>query len=344
MKLHHSNSNVGGCFFDTAGATVPRYTKSQHYCRKPAYAVVGMSVLLLSRHQAKMPLHLRPRACVLMCRRGSSEGSLADRRRRGEPPIYSIFLAASSLLMFIWIFFVPGSVWTGTLPHDAYLRASFEDVSVAPVSLLLKYNVMGQLAGLSHALPGAVWAMLAITQVNPYIRTAAGGELHKQGGRAMLFAAASLMLGYTLIDANNLHAEVVDFEHHGGHVAETIDSLNESSLAGILPPFNVFALRLLALWFMFSGLQTWLAINNSNPDVVAHRRWALRHIAAGLWVAGQRFFFILVRMVEDATLSPDLAKSPGAMGEAFYYSGYVMVAFYIAFTEWIIKSHEHNGK
>jgi len=241
--------------------------------------------------------------------------------------------------MLIWIFLVPGSVWTGSSQdHDEYLRTSWNAEGIAPVSLILKYNAFGQLAGLAHALPGAVWALLATAQVNRTVRNVSGGSLHRAAGQAMLAAAAMLMVGYAFIDGVNLHAELTDFDGHGGGLAAMVDLANRVYLGGLLPSFNATALRLVAAWFAFTGVQTWLAVRGSQCDVVEHRSWALRHIAAGLWVAGQRLLFVLVRFAQNSFLTADLATSPEAMGEAFYYSGYFTVALYIGFTEWVIQS------
>lgn len=258
---------------------------------------------------------------------------------------YSVLLAGSALLMIIWIFLLPGSVWTGSsFEHDAQVRNLWQADTIAPSSLVLKYNVIGQLAGLTHALPGAVWALLATAQVNPTIRRFAGGTLHKWAGRTMLAAAALLMVGYAFIDGNNLHAESVDFQGHGGGIAAAFDSFNNGKLGGVLPSLNVCALHFIAIWFIFTGIQTWVSVRAGQGNVATHRSWALRHIAAGFWVAGQRLLFIIARFAENALMNADLATSREVMGEAFYYTGYLSVVLYIAFTEWVISNNGTNSK
>ena len=39
----------------------------------------------------------------------------------------------------------------------------------------------------------------------------------------MLTAAAALMVGYYIIDANNLYADTHDFNGHGGFIAAAVD-------------------------------------------------------------------------------------------------------------------------
>ena len=73
---------------------------------------------------------------------------------------------------------------------------------------------------LSH---GAVWSIIAPLQLWPKARGAAGGVLHRWGGRVMLTAAAALMVGYSIIDANDLYADTHDFEGHGGSIAAAVD-------------------------------------------------------------------------------------------------------------------------
>eukprot|EP00931_Biecheleriopsis_adriatica_P115350 TRINITY_DN91154_c0_g1_i1.p1 TRINITY_DN91154_c0_g1~~TRINITY_DN91154_c0_g1_i1.p1 ORF type:complete len:402 (+),score=41.37 TRINITY_DN91154_c0_g1_i1:48-1253(+) len=309
--------------------------------------VLAVSVSMLPRVRRRRFLPISGSRLIRHCSEHPetlmSSARIEGHKNIGEPATYSWLLASSALLMAVWIFLVPGSVWTGSSPeHDEIVRKSYHGEMIAPVSLILKYNVLGQLPGITHALPGAIWAMLATAQVNPAVRNVSGGALHRSAGRMMLAAAAILMVGYAIIDANDLHAESVDFDSHGGALAGAVGSFSKVSLGGILPSFNVSCLRLLAFWFIFTAMQTWSAIRGPRRDVEAHRRWALRHIAAGMWVAGQRVLFIMLRFFESMTLDLGTASSPETMGEAFYYSGYVMVVLYVVFTEWAISIDCHK--
>ena len=80
--------------------------------------------------------------------------------------------------------------------HDGWLQDLFERYfsDVAPASLVLKYNRLGSLLEYLHAVPGAIWCLLAPLQLTPEGR-ALMGERHKASGRLMLTAAAVLMVG-----------------------------------------------------------------------------------------------------------------------------------------------------
>ena len=79
-------------------------------------------------------------------------------------------LGASGIFMFLWVFVLfPGSAYTGFQGHDAWIDWLFETFPlfglIAPVSLITKYNELGHLPAFTHAVPGAVWSILAPLQV-----------------------------------------------------------------------------------------------------------------------------------------------------------------------------------
>ena len=99
--------------------------------------------------------------------------------------------------MVVWVFIFPGSAWVGSsAQYDGWLRNIFETLfsDLGPSSLLLKYNRFGSLLEWMHAVPGAVWCLLAPLQLVPECR-AWLGEKHEDAGRLMLCAAAVLMVG-----------------------------------------------------------------------------------------------------------------------------------------------------
>ena len=97
----------------------------------------------------------------------------------------------------------------------------------------------------------------------------------------MLLAAAALMWGYALIDANGLPADVHDFGGHAGGLADAIDARVNGPV-----PVNAVGLRGLAAWFVFTGVQTGKTAREGAFS--EHKKWAARHVAAGAWVAAQR--------------------------------------------------------
>jgi hypothetical protein len=118
-------------------------------------------------------------------------------------------------------------------------------------------------------------------QLHPRSREVAGATWHRWGGRAMLLAAAALMWGYALIDANGLPADVHDFGGHAGGLADAIDARVNGPV-----PVNAVGLRGLAAWFVFTGVQTGKTAREGAFS--EHKKWAARHVAAGAWVAAQR--------------------------------------------------------
>eukprot|EP00931_Biecheleriopsis_adriatica_P118664 TRINITY_DN94010_c0_g1_i1.p1 TRINITY_DN94010_c0_g1~~TRINITY_DN94010_c0_g1_i1.p1 ORF type:complete len:354 (+),score=52.74 TRINITY_DN94010_c0_g1_i1:52-1113(+) len=257
---------------------------------------------------------------------------------QAEAPALYAAIVASAVFMFLWVFFLPGSAWIGSdVERDAWVKQTYEQYFefFAPSSIILKYKSLGPLVELTHALPGAVWALLAPLQLSPPVREVQGGLLHRALGRLMLLAAGVLMCGYALIDANSLYADVSDFAGHGGGIADSLDAFNSQSLAGALPPFNLGGVRFLAAWFVFTGVMTFSTVQSNKPDFSSHRHWALRHIAVGLWVAMQRPLFAAVRVLQGAALG-SAASLPEVQADAFYYSAYFVTALYVVVAEWTI--------
>merc|ERR1712124_193173 len=104
----------------------------------------------------------------------------------------------------------------------------------------------------------------------------------------MLLAAAVLMLGYCIIDSKNLYAETVDFGGNGGSLAAAADALNAEKLGGLMPPFNLGGVHVVAAWFVVTGVQTYRTATGNPRNLTCHKHWAIRHGFAGLWVAFQR--------------------------------------------------------
>jgi len=302
-----------------------------------------------------------------------------NRAAGGERRLASLypFVAASASLMVLWVFGpFPGSWLTGVQEHDTFVSDLYQrlhfDTIIAPASLLLKYGEAGRAPALMHALPGAVWCALAPLQLHPRSRTAFGGGLHRWGGRAMLAAAAALMVGYAVIDANALFADVHDFGGRGGGVADAVDAAAAAAVAShwteatssvlqsqsaevvvgasasywpgengtlpSLPPFNVVGIRSIAMWFIATGVAA--GITAARGGFRYHRRWALRHVGAGLWVAGQRPLFAALRVAAAGAGALGLCDGTGdtsAVADAFYYSGYATTFVYFAAAEWALR-------
>ena len=190
------------------------------------------------------------------------------------------YVAGSAAFMAAWVFGpFPGSLYTGIPSHDEFIGQVYDVLHFTPVfgpsALITKYNELGRIPALTHALPGALWCALSAWQLHPASREKFDGAAHRWGGRAMLAAAAALMVGYAFIDANGLPADVHDFHGHSGAIADALDNATHTPT-----PVNTVGLRLLAGWFVFTGINA--GVTARDGDITRHKVWALRHVAAGL--------------------------------------------------------------
>lgn len=148
----------------------------------------------------------------------------------------------------------------------------------------------------------------------------------------MLTAAAALMVGYYIIDANNLYADTHDFNGHGGFIAAAVDGMH---MGPFRLPFNLGGVRSIAAWFIWTGLMA--GIEAKRGAYASHRQWSIRHIGAGLWVAMQRPLFAAVRVGQVATLGLSAAGTPDAQADGFYNAAYLTTAIYFAAAEWAAR-------
>ena len=131
-------------------------------------------------------------------------------------------ISASFMVLYCLLPF-PGSVYAGLAWRDDIVQLMWQVFhldAIASSSLMLKYNTLGQAPALLHALPGAIWCALLPGQLAQAKQPTPG---HAVRGRLMLTAAAVLMVGYALIDANGLTAEDYDYGGESGFIAELID-------------------------------------------------------------------------------------------------------------------------
>lgn len=271
------------------------------------------SSLLSQQRAVYLPQRMRSAPCASLATKAA--GAINARE------LALMVARVSGAFMVAWAALAPGSAFTGWGPHDSLVDWLYTQLGleiIAPASLILKYNALGQAPALLHALPGAVWSGLIPFQ----LRGAAGKQLptHRVRGRAALTAAAVLMVGYALIDANGLTADVADFHGRGGPVAALVDEAHVSPM-----PFNAGGLKLVAGWFTATGVLTYSTAKQG--DVAQHRAWALRHAGAGLWVAAQRPLFAIFRAAQVAAAG-DMAVTGAAQADAFYVAAYITTALY----------------
>jgi len=264
------------------------------------------------------------------------------------------YVALSAAFMSLWVFGpFPGSAYTGIASHDAWLTGVYEyfhfDSIFGPTSLITKYNEVGRVPALAHAVPGAFWCALAPLQLHPRSREAWGGAAHRVGGRAMLAAAAVLMAGYAVIDANALFADAHDFRGQVGTVSSAIDGfvaqtssrfVTDVDFESRITPFNVVGVRGIAAWFLFTGAMTGVAARRGTFS--EHRRWAARHVGAGLWVACQRPVYSAIRAGATAlgvsgAITHEAAFGSLAFADAFYVASYITTFAYFGGAEWVAR-------
>ena len=88
--------------------------------------------------------------------------------------------------MAAWVFGpFPGSLYTGIPSHDEFIAQLYDVLHLTPVfgpsALITKYNELGRLPALTHALPGAVWCALSAWQLHPASRKTFEGGGHRWG-------------------------------------------------------------------------------------------------------------------------------------------------------------------
>ena len=259
------------------------------------------------------------------------------------------YVALSAAFMALWVFGpFPGSAYTGIASHDAWLTGVYEyfhfDSIFGPTSLITKYNEGGRVPALVHAVPGAIWCALAPLQLHPDSRNWWGGAAHRVGGRSMLAAASALMVGYAVIDANALFADAHDFHGQVGTVSSAIDGFVAQKASPFfadttkITPFNVVGVRGIAAWFVFTGAMTGGAAR--RREFAEHRRWAARHVGAGLWVACQRPVYSAIRAGATAlgisgAITNEAAFGSLAFADAFYVASYITTLAYFGGAEWV---------
>ena len=145
-------------------------------------------------------------------------------------------------------------------------------------------------------------------------------------------------VGYGVIDHNNLYADVHDFEGRAGTVSEAIDAAARLKLGDWVPPFNLTGVRGIAAWFIASGAMT--AATAARGDFASHRRWAARHVGAGLWVAAQRPVYSAIRAGAVGLGfigAVDDPSSSAAFADAFYIASYITTFAYFGAAEWAAR-------
>lgn len=206
------------------------------------------------------------------------------------------------VMMVAWVVVTPGSCTASTStvppmgeadgrhPNDEAVAAAI--ARYVPVTLVTKYHAHPEVCA-AHVLPSVMWSVLAPTQLHPRLRRACP-RAHRICGR-MLIAVAGLMTGgYAIIHRRGLHFHANDFPSLArGEALSALapglwERLGGGGRAGAIAAFIAFE-HCAAGWFAGTAAMTLISAVRRQPRrLLAHRAWAVRHVAAGLSVAMQR--------------------------------------------------------
>ena len=185
-----------------------------------------------------------------------------------------MYLLTSSLALFmvVWILILPSSWLMGWKWHDDVLKRTFLKDSghfVSPMTVT-KYEGYTDVK-LTHILPGALWAGSIPFQLHSGFRRR-HPVLHRRLGYAFALSVVSMAVGIALII------------HHG------LGYENDYPDAPPPPPAEQFAKHaFFAANVTFFVYTLFRAVAHARGGNIAmHRRFMVRHIASGMWVAVQR--------------------------------------------------------
>ena len=204
---------------------------------------------------------------------------------------------------------------------------------------------MGRVPALAHAVPGAFWCALAPLQLHPRSREAWGGAAHRVGGRAML-ARGGAHGGLRRDRRQRAVRGCARFPGSVGTVSSAIDGFVAQASSRFvtdavrITPFNVVGVRGIAAWFLFTGAMTGVAARRGTFS--EHRRWAARHVGAGLWVACQRPVYSAIRAGRPSwesigAITHEAAFGSLAFADAFYVASYITTLAYFGGAEWVAR-------
>mmetsp|Transcript_37475 Transcript_37475/g.79847 ORF Transcript_37475/g.79847 Transcript_37475/m.79847 type:complete len:255 (-) Transcript_37475:46-810(-) len=196
-------------------------------------------------------------------------------------------LVALCAMMVLWILGAPATWRAGWSWHDRLVAAWYERSIQTlghfptPLNLITKYKGH-PVAQLCHTLPGALWAALVPFQLHSTARQRFG-RAHRLGGYAFTGIAYLMMVGFAYIDAKGLVYIHADFPHiHPEH--------DTTRFPVHVPHEPMF--RMVAGWFVVTiSLAVWHAVHRRFKE---HRKWMLRHVASGIWVAVQRLVVAII--------------------------------------------------
>mmetsp|Transcript_20677 Transcript_20677/g.38809 ORF Transcript_20677/g.38809 Transcript_20677/m.38809 type:complete len:267 (-) Transcript_20677:687-1487(-) len=236
-----------------------------------------------------------------------------------------LYVATTFLCTFMvmWILVFPSSWLMGHSDlHDRlvdkYLVDTYDGVHVPP-TIVTKYTGHPAIQ-FSHILPGALWAAAIPFQLHPDIRKKHRAA-HRRIGYAFFACSIMQAIGIFLILMRNLtfdrdYAELPPFEGMERWLGD----------AGIICQ---------TLWFLLTAAT---AVSKARSgDIRTHRKFVLRHVASGLWIAPQRMIVVAYK-----------AETSMQMREMFSRAGFIAIVLCFLLGEWAIylleRTHKHSLK
>ena len=198
----------------------------------------------------------------------------------------ALYVATSLLciMMVFWIAIFPSSWLMGhSRLHDDLVDGvivqpyAYQKGVAVPPATITKYA--GHLAiQFSHILPGAFWAGVIPFQLHPNFRRG-NKTLHRVTGYLFLISSLAQAAGLFLIVKRGL-----TYDH------DYVDLLPMNRTKKTI--FDV-SCCVLAVCFAFTAIMA--VVKARAGDIRAHRRYVIRHIGTGIWVAVQRIIVVCSR-------------------------------------------------
>lgn len=201
--------------------------------------------------------------------------------------LFGITLFLSWTMVFI-IFVFPGSfrfAFPSSSPaHRIYLEGVYSEAPIKlPITILTKYAYHPIVTAM-HVIPAGLWSFIAPLQLIPQLRKK-NPFLHRLSGYIMFSMVPFIVMGVGLIFVKRLDFEF-DFP---SHMTEPVSELGFSIFKDSFYAIRVF-IGVVAVYFAFTAI---LALKYAREKQFAwHKKWVIRHIAAGLWVALQRCYLV----------------------------------------------------
>jgi Predicted membrane protein (DUF2306) len=201
--------------------------------------------------------------------------------------------------MMVWILIFPSSVLV-LVEHSSFHRHAIVSLmghagSFMAPDLVTKYQGYHLVQWL-HILPGALWALLIPIQLHSRVR-----KRYRTAHTILgyVFGVISLLIGVSVVI---IYWQELSFEHF----YPDLEPFPWSSAPGIL---------LLALYFVGTMACSIYQAAVRN-DFHCHRKWMVRHIAAGIWTSVQRILLTI------GLISPPLSRE----GQRFVFPFTFVVA------------------